>query len=260
MSFDLALLQSELLAGHPITGAYSADAATAVSELNEYNITSAVSISKIAEYMLLETHKSNEGTDLQVSSLYGRLEQVALSSVGDDPLGSGTVTDQVSLCAAKSFVWMLSNQSLNLDLSDAKFETLAGKLSTAKVYGIADKGAIIALSNNIQSRAIQIGLGRVSIQMIDEARGEEEILALLTDNSQHVAELQITTSPSESINVIIEQRYGADLAGVTGWVKCGAFTGVKFPQRKYEATIPEAPAAYRELRCVSPVVIGMSQA
>jgi hypothetical protein len=94
----------------------------------------------------------------------------------------------------------------------------------------------------------------------DEAKDAGETLALPSNNDFHTAKINITTQPSKPIDIVVEQRFSKDGTDWTEWHSVGAFRNVDYPQRNYEASVPKSPAAFRELRAVSPLTLGVEVA
>jgi len=92
-----------------------------------------------------------------------------------------------------------------------------------------------------------------------DARDIEEVLSVTNPSlAQHILTLSITTQPSNSITVKVQQRFGPNNSDLTIWHDCAQFSGVNFTQQTYKSQITASPAAYRELRAVSDQTIGMS--
>jgi hypothetical protein len=92
----------------------------------------------------------------------------------------------------------------------------------------------------------------------DEAKDPGETISLAQNNSQHVAKINITTAPLKPTDIIVQQKFGPDNTNLTEWHDIGAFRQVQYTQRSYETMIAASPAAYRELRAVSPLTLGLS--
>lgn len=171
MAIDISKLQTELVAGHPDTGTYNADNTLATAELNAVNRPAPASLSAIQRYFLLERKGSNGGV-----ALFGRLVMVADSAVGTvDPLGDSVTMTLDHITAAKTMLEILRPGSgFSLDLNDIRFTAILDDLaaSGAKVIAPADKTALIAFSNNQQSRTIELNLGVsvVKVGHVERAR------------------------------------------------------------------------------------------
>lgn len=85
-----------------------------------------------------------------------------------------------------------------------------------------------------------------------------ETLLLPAGNSRHTVTIEITTNPSKTISIPILHRYGNDLDNLTEWHECGTISNVRFKQDIYSAVITSSKHIVRELKLVSPEVVGMS--
>ena len=172
MAKDYAALQAELLAGHPVTGAYSVDDATAADELNALNISGEIGPEVILEYFIENQHRENNGGDTQNTNLYGRLVMVAESAEGGNPF-SLSPADSLTvgqIAAAKTILRMLDGDAYSVNLSNVDVDGAFTKCQGANVYSTAQKNAIVGLSDNVQSRAQELGFGRVRAQDVTYAR------------------------------------------------------------------------------------------
>lgn len=169
---DFEALQAELLAGHPVTGAYSADDASAAAELNAKNIMGEVSPEVVLRYCVEQQHRENTGSDTKRCNIYGRIAIVAESPVGSNPFGlSPAETLEIGqIASAKTILRMLDGNAYNVNLANADVDGALTKCRGAKCYSAAQKDAIVALSNDVQSRAIELGLGRVRAGDVTHAR------------------------------------------------------------------------------------------
>lgn len=115
------------------------------------------------------------------------------------------------------------------------------------------KPAIMAKANQIT-----YPFANTTLQDIIDERDSGEVVSLPINNAQHVLSMSITTKPSKTISVKVQQRFGADNTDLTEWHDCGSFVGVNYTQQTYKSQIAASPAPYRELRAVSDITIGMS--
>jgi hypothetical protein len=93
----------------------------------------------------------------------------------------------------------------------------------------------------------------------DEAKDTGgEPINLKQSNSQHVITVSITKQPLKPTGLKIQQRFGADINDMTEWHDCGEVRNVYYTQRTYQTMVPASPTAYRELRLVSPLTLGVS--
>ena len=92
----------------------------------------------------------------------------------------------------------------------------------------------------------------------DEAKDAGETIGLNQNNSQHVITVNTSTQPRKATGLKVQQRFGADVNSMTEWHDCGEVRNVYYTQRTYQTMIPASPTAYRELRLVSPLTLGVS--
>ncbi len=164
---DLTALKTELDAGHPETGAYSATDSIAADEINAINRDAPAPLESIRNYFLLERKGD--------MTLMGRLSIVAQTTRGDvDPLDDVVTMTNAHITAAKTMLFILDPPGgFSLDLNDSRFQDILDDLaagSGAKVIAPADKTALLAFSTNIQSRATELGLGNVGTHHVTSAR------------------------------------------------------------------------------------------
>lgn len=152
----------------PLVRGYSGmDDAAAAVDINDIFYRPAVaSIETLRNYFLLERKNS--------MALMGRLKIVSDSAVGADPLGDTlSLTLEHITAATTMFLIVTPSSVFSLDLNDSRFDQLLNYLaggSGAKVISPGDKTAIQALSENQQTRANELGLGRVREGTVAQAR------------------------------------------------------------------------------------------
>jgi hypothetical protein len=173
MAIDYAALQAELLAGHPTTGPYNADDAIAASELNALNRSGEVSPEEILRYCVETQHRENTGTDTQRTNIYGRIKIVAEAAEGSNPFGVSPAASITigQIAGAKTVLRMLDGDAYNVNLSNTDIDGALTKCQGANCYSTAQKNEIVALGDNIQSRAQELGFGRVRAGDVAFARG-----------------------------------------------------------------------------------------
>ena len=119
----------------------------------------------------------------------------------------------------------------------------------------AFKDAIIAYANPVTYPFLNATQAE-----FDDANDIGETLPLSANLGQHKVLVNITTKPNKLAIVKIQQRFGSDENNLTEWHDVGQISCL-YTQRTYESgMIPVSPAAYRELRLVSLVTLGMSVA
>ena len=93
----------------------------------------------------------------------------------------------------------------------------------------------------------------------DEAKDVGETIGLNQNNSQHVITVSITKQPLKPTGLKIQQRVGADNLDMTEWHEIAEIRNVYYTQKPHKSPqIPASPTAYRELRLVSPLTLGVS--
>ena len=166
MSVNYTALKAELDLNHPTTGLpYDADAQLAADQMNELNRPVEVAANEILAYCFLETFRINTGTDTIPSNIYGRIGMVAIADIGGDPFDSTDTVNAAQIAAAITMLRLLDpNANFSLVLTDARFDAILTKLVQAGTMGAPDKAAILAFSEDKQSRTTEINFGRSKVQ------------------------------------------------------------------------------------------------
>lgn len=149
---NLQALRTELDAGHPVTGAYSAESDAAASEINALNRTR---INPIGSAELLAwSGQASSGDRPRII----KIEE-----------GKANADEQcAALCITAEQMIMRDNTSLDLNLPDR-----VAMLNALVAYGVlsaADKASIDALAEESISRADELSLGSVRAGTIEQAR------------------------------------------------------------------------------------------
>ncbi len=149
---NLQALKAELDAGHPVTGAYSANSEAAAEEINALNRTRINAIGS-AE-LLAWSGQSSSGDRPRII----KIEE-----------GKANADEQcAALCITAEQMIMRDNTSLDLNLPDR-----VAMLNALVAYGVlsaSDKASIDALSEESISRADELSLGSVRAGTIEQAR------------------------------------------------------------------------------------------
>lgn len=88
---------------------------------------------------------------------------------------------------------------------------------------------------------------------------QPEIVALSQNNAKHYLNLNIANDALSPVTIEVQQRFGPDDSDLTEWHRVSQFSPqVKYKQMTYQGVVSPAPAAYRELRVVSPVTLGIT--
>ena len=149
---NLQALKAELDAGHPVTGAYSANSEAAAEEINVLNRTRINAIGS-AELLAWSGQSSNGDRPRII-----KIEE-----------GKANADEQcAALCITAEQMIMRDNTSLDLNLPDR-----VAMLNALVAYGVlsaADKASIDALAEESISRADELSLGSVRAGTIEQAR------------------------------------------------------------------------------------------
>jgi hypothetical protein len=97
----------------------------------------------------------------------------------------------------------------------------------------------------------------------DEAHDSGEIIVLPSVLGQHSIRVNTTVQPRVPTTLIIEHRFGTDATNLTGWHELGSVINIYYPTAlkgaPYESgQMPATKAAYREIRLVSPLTLGVT--
>lgn len=149
---NLQALKAELISGHPVTGAYSANANDAAEQINAVNRTRINAIGS-AE-LLAWSGQASSGDRPRII----KIEE-----------GKANADEQcVALCITAEQMIMRDNTSLDLNLPDR-----VAMLNALVAFGVlseADKTSLNALSEQAISRAEELSLGSVRAGTIEQAR------------------------------------------------------------------------------------------
>lgn len=150
---NLQALKAELDAGHPVTGAYSADAATAADEINVANRSRIVNISS-AE-LLAWSAQASEGDRPRIV----KIREAAASHQSEAIQALAIAADL-----------MISRDATGLDLNLTDRMAMLDALVAGGVLSAADKTDLIAKATETISRAEELGLGSVQAGTVEQAR------------------------------------------------------------------------------------------
>jgi hypothetical protein len=149
---DLQILHDELLIGHPVTGPYSADAATAAEQINAVNRTRTVPISS--------------GELLAWSAGAGAGDRPRLIKIEE---GTQSQNEQIA-AICKVAEGTIKRDSTQLDLLKSDRVAMVAALVAAGVLSQADSDSLYALATRQISRADEIGLSNVRAGTVEQAR------------------------------------------------------------------------------------------
>ena len=164
----LRILKTELDTDPLVRGYAGMTHLQAANDLNAKSRSGQAGVDQLRTYFLLERRAR--------MFLYGRLEVVANSAIGTDPLAEAVPLTLEHVISAKTMLNILNPTSgFSLDLSDTRFDALLNDLSGGaggcKVIGPSDKTAIQAFSTNVRSRGEELGIGRVEEGEVQFVRG-----------------------------------------------------------------------------------------
>ena len=149
---DLQILHDELLIGHPVTGPYSADAATAAEQINAVNRSQLVPIT------------SGELLAWSGAASSGDRPRIIKIEEGEN----AAVEDVAAIC--KVAAETIRRDGTELDLNRADRVAMVSALVAAGVLSQADSDSLYALATQAISRATEIGLSNVRAGTIEQAR------------------------------------------------------------------------------------------
>ena len=149
---DLATLHDELIIGHPVTGPYSADAATAAEQINAINRTRTVPISS--------------GELLAWSAGAGAGDRPRLIKIEEGTMAA----DEQIAAICKVAEGTINRDGTELDLSRPDRAEMVAALGAAGVLSQADQDSLYELATRQISRADEIGLSNVRAGTIEQAR------------------------------------------------------------------------------------------
>ena len=146
---NIELLKTELDQEHPTTGAYSANSAEAAAQLNAVNCTKLypLSMQEVREWAAEDARGFNIRQGMDNDALADQVRN--LCYVADKLIG----TDDGNLTPGNPLHVGMINQ-----------------LVAAGVISAEDRTALVAKARRDVSRATEIGLGRVSVGNIEQAR------------------------------------------------------------------------------------------
>ena len=161
---QLAILQTEKDTDPLVRGYGAMSNAQLATSLSTADRDAPANPSAIFEYMMVNEFRNG--------AIYGRVSLVAAilpdpttASMGNAPMGASgaaVAQDHRSVAAARALIRLSDDErgSLSVPLTETTISNLLGDLDTtrAECMSVAQKDAIIALSQNKQTRAAEIGL------------------------------------------------------------------------------------------------------
>lgn len=219
----------------------STDDATALTQAQAFTITSYRKIG------------GNEAR--QIFSMFGDLEKIEAGQT--DPtvcqIIQGVDTTVGQLC--KAVYSTIQNGQFATDPN-----TPDGKLNRDAADILQSNGCISAVGKaTFFNAALVEEKPFENITLEDVEYHRQEVVDLTANNAFHHIDFNIANSARQDTRIVVEQRFGADNTDLTDWHPCGSVT-VRYRQQPYKIQVGASPAAYRELRLVSPVTLGVSVA
>lgn len=165
----------------PLTRGYAGmtDAQVA-ADINTVNRPDTVSIEEVLKFLILDNVHSTNGNDTQDRSLWQRMKEVvSLAEVPTsgtaDPWGSTEIGNVSEIQQAKThtlfdFFTLSAQGSLPVDLTNSNFKVYLAGAQAAGCMSTAQETALLALSDNLQSRAQELVLGKVRTADVTAAR------------------------------------------------------------------------------------------
>ena len=163
----LEQIKTELAGNVPLYGAMTDQ--QVVDELNNVQFSASGGLSGMVNYLLNNKNRSNTGSDTTPTAIFGRLHHVANANIGDDPFSSTTLVTLEGKHAAQAFLDLLLSTHLgSIDFTESNLPFSVCK--DMQIWKQLDVDALIALSQNKQSRAQKLGIPIVKLGHIMEAR------------------------------------------------------------------------------------------
>ena len=150
---NLSDLQSELAAGHPVTGPYSPDDATAADQLNAQNIG--------------QVDPLPSGDVLQWAAQASPADTPRLLKI--QTAADSSPSDDIKAIAQAADI-MIQRSDTRLDLTDPEIAAMITALEAGSVLSAADVAALTILATVDISRAAELGWPAVKTQDVRWAR------------------------------------------------------------------------------------------
>ena len=171
---QLAALQAELIAGHPVTGPYNADDGLAKKELIEPNRPAVdTQAFEVLNYCLWNKNRTNSGTDTKAYSIYARIEQAAHADEGANLYGQdppiAVTPDQIGAAIAIDRILQAATDAM-FDLTDPSFADWLTDLVDIGAMKNPARTALIGLADNQRSRVAELGLPNPRVADVTAAR------------------------------------------------------------------------------------------
>ena len=178
---DIEIIKTEIT-DDPLTRGYSGmtDVQVANDMNTLYRPLDNVSIETIIKFLLMDNTHKTDGTDTQDRSIWQRMKEVvALSSAPDgavaNPWGStavGTITEiqQIKTHQLLDFFTLSAQGDLSVDLADSNFQVYVAGAEASGCMSASQETALLGLGDNLQSRAQELEISKVTVGNVMEAR------------------------------------------------------------------------------------------
>jgi hypothetical protein len=130
-------------------------------------------VSGLLLYLLTNKSRTNTGSDTVATSALGRVLIVSQAAIAANPFGANpTLPITLDLkCSALAFLEILRNPSIgSLPFQSDALRAILTDLVASGAIRATDRAAMIAIGDNQQSRAAELGLGVVTTSDVADAR------------------------------------------------------------------------------------------
>lgn len=183
MADNLQILSDEIT-NDPLGRGYAAMSDQEIADsLNTINRDKAESVNELFSYLLTTRTHTNQGTDTTAgnstpSIIMGRLIHAAeQATLPADPFGAGStpsdkqISNTRELHSIKAFLHILQTSAeTGVNYVNAEIQNILNDCINGGVFNTVNRDAIIAFSQNKQSRASELGLPTVLVGHVTEAR------------------------------------------------------------------------------------------
>ena len=177
---QMEILKTEI-SGDPLTRGYSGMTDLEVAtDINLVYRPDNPSIETILKFLLLENTYKTDGSDTQDRAIWQRMKEVvALAETptgavanpwGSSSLGTTTEIQQIKTHQLVEYFTLAAQGNLSIDLTDSNFTVYLAGAQSAGCMSEAQETALLALGDNLQSRAAELGLPIVREGNVQEAR------------------------------------------------------------------------------------------
>lgn len=177
---DIVALKAEI-DDDPLTRGYSimSDVEVAV-DMNLVNRPDVVEVRLLLKFLLLDNVHQTDGSDTQDRAIWTRMQDVDALAVtpaaavanpwGSTAIGNITEIQQIKATQLLEFFTLSAQGALPVDVTDSNFQVYLAGAQAAGCMSTTQETALLALSNNLQSRGSELGLGEVKDFQVAAAR------------------------------------------------------------------------------------------